>query len=387
MNERESTMPVLCRAGEPAQVLGHSVAQPRPQAAADDRPKFDTDNGFLVEVRRRVDNFFETSGRRKQDCLEMYVKTAVIFAWLVGCYALLMFVATAWWHALLIAVPLGLAMAAIGLNVQHDGAHHAYSRFPWINKLMSMTIDLIGASSYFWHWKHDVFHHTYVNIHEHDTDIDVGGFARLAPHQKRRAIHRWQHFYMWFAYGLMTIRWQLWGDFRDWITGKVGDHKVPRPKGWDLLVFLGGKAVFLVGLAVPLLVHPFWVVLVFYVTASLVVGIVMSIVFQLAHCVGEAEFPLPKDTGRMDKPWAVHQVETSVDYARRSRVVAWFLGGLNYQIEHHLFPRICHVNYAAISPLVEDTCREFGIRYAEHKSVAAGLRSHYRWLRLMGTTG
>src|SRR5205823_5814936 len=192
---------------------------------------------------------------------------------------------------------------------------------------------------------------------------------------------------MWLAYGLMTIRWQIWGDLRDWITGKVGGHKVPRPKGWDLVIFLGGKSIFLLGLALPLLVHPWWVVLMFYVAASLVVGIVMSIVFQLAHCVGEAEFPQAPDNLRMDKPWAVHQVETTVNYARRSRVVGWFLGGLNYQIEHHLFPRICHVNYSAISRLVEETCRQFGVRYAEHKTVASGLLSHFRWLRLMGTTG
>jgi linoleoyl-CoA desaturase len=351
------------------------------------RPKFESDPGFLTEVRRRVDNFFRTTGRRDRDCPQMYLKTAVIFAWLGLSYALLIFVATAWWQALLLALPLGLAMAAVGLNIQHDGAHHAYSRFPWVNKLMSVSLDLIGASSYFWHWKHNVFHHTYVNIEGHDTDIDVGAFARLSPHQKRLKFHRWQHLYMWLAYGIMTIRWQLWGDFRDWITGKVGGHKVPRPRGWELAIFLGGKTAFLLGLSIPLLVHPVWVVLMFYVASSLVIGIVMSIVFQLAHCVGEADFPLPgQGTVRMQKPWAVHEVESTVNYARRARVVGWFLGGLNYQIEHHLFPRVCHVNYSAIAPIVKETCREFGVRYAEHETVGAGLLSHYRWLRLMGAS-
>jgi len=352
------------------------------------RPKFDNDNGFLAEVRRRVEEFFRATGRRQRDCPQMYLKTAAIFACLGLCYALLMFVATAWWQALLVAIPLGLAMAAIGLNVQHDGAHHAYSRYAWVNKLMAMSIDLIGASSYFWHWKHDVFHHTYVNIDGHDTDIDVGAFARLSPHQKRHKVHRWQHLYMWLLYGFMTIRWHLYGDFHDLVTSRVGVHKVPRPKGWDLVVFLGGKALFAVGLALPLLVHPAWVVLLFYVTASLVVGIVMSIVFQLAHCVAEADFPLPREsTKRMHKPWAVHQIESSVDYARKSRLAAWLLGGLNFQIEHHLFPRICHVNYPAISKLVEETCREFDVRYAEHESVWTGIVSHFRWLRRMGAAG
>ena len=349
------------------------------------RPKFDKDNGFLTEVRRRVNDFFERTRRRQRDCPQMYVKTAVIFTCLGLSYALLIFVAQSWWQAWLLALPLGLAMSAVGLNIQHDGAHHAYSRFPWVNKLMAMTMDLMGASSYFWHWKHDVFHHTYVNIDGHDTDIDVGAFARLSPHQKQRSFHRWQHFYMWLAYGLMTMRWQLWGDLRDFATGTVGEHKVPRPKGWQLAVFFGGKAVFFLGLLIPLLVHPLWVVVLFYVTSSMVVGIVMSMVFQLAHCVGQADFPEPgQDSLRMHKPWAIHQVETTVDYARRSRVLGWFLGGLNFQIEHHLFPRICHVNYSAITGIVEETCRQFGVRYTEHKSVVSGLLSHFRWLRRMG---
>jgi linoleoyl-CoA desaturase len=363
--------------------------QEGPREESGRRPKFGTEGGFQAEVRRRVDAFFRATGRRQRDCPQMYLKTAIILAWLASSYSLLVFVPMAWWLALPLTVLLGLAMAAVGFNIQHDGAHHAYSRHAWVNRLMATTIDLVGASSYFWHWKHDVFHHTYVNITGQDTDIDLGGLARLSPHQRRRRVHRWQHYYMWLMYGLMTVRWQLYGDFRDLIAGRVVDHKVPRPRGWDLVVFLAGKAAFLaLAFGVPMLFHPAWVVLLFYLVASLVVGIVMSMVFQLAHCVGQADFPLPRPgTGRMDRPWAVHQVETTVNYARRSRVAAWLLGGLNFQIEHHLFPRVCHVNYPAIAGLVEETCREFGVRYAEHESVAAGLRSHVRWLRQMGAAG
>jgi linoleoyl-CoA desaturase len=83
-------------------------------------------------------------------------------------------------------------------------------------------------------------------------------------------------------------------------------------------------------------------------------------------------------------PWAVHQVETSVNFARDSRAASWLLGGLNFQIEHHLFSRMCHVNYAAIAPLVEQTCREFGVRYKQNATFLTALRSHYRWLRSMG---
>jgi linoleoyl-CoA desaturase len=184
----------------------------------------------------------------------------------------------------------------------------------------------------------------------------------------------------------MAINWHLVGDFRDVIPGRIGEHRLPRPKGWDLVVFVIGKvSFFALAFGIPLLFHPVWVVVSFYAAAAMVLGLVLSVVFQLAHCVEEAEFPLPRqDTGRIENAWAIHQVETTVDFARHSRVAAWLLGGLNFQIEHHLFPRICHVHYPAISKLVEETCRELGVKYSEHKTFWSGIASHFRWLRRMG---
>jgi len=349
--------------------------------------KFGNDNAFHREIQRRVDDYFQTTGRRRRDCWQMYVKTAVFIVGFAASYVLLVFVAQTWWHGLLLAVLLGLSVAGIGLNVEHDGGHRAYSNSPWVNKLMAMTLELIGGSSYLWHWKHVVFHHTYVNVTGHDTDIDLGILARLTPHQTRRAYHRWQHLYLWPLYGLLAIKWQLFDDFWKIITGRISTRRFPRPRGRELVIFAAGKAVFLtLAFGIPLHLHSAGAVLMFYVAASLVAGMVLSVVFQVAHCVEEAEFPLPRaDSGRIEHAWAVHQAETTVDFARRSRVVTWLLGGLNFQIEHHLFPTISHVNYPAISSLVETTCRDFGIPYAEHASFRAGIASHFRWLRRMGS--
>lgn len=348
--------------------------------------KFGKNNGFQVELRRRVDEFFQSSGRRQRDCPQMYAKTAIILACFAAAYVLLVFVAQTWWQAVPLAILLGLATAAIGFNVQHDGGHQAYSDRPWVNRLAAMTLDLIGGSSHVWHWKHGVFHHTYVNITGHDSDIDLGLLGRLTPHQKRYCFHRWQHLYLWPLYGFMAIKWHLFDDFRDIIRGRIGQHRIPRPRGWEMMIFVGGKLFFFaLAFGIPMLFHHVWVVLVYYAVAAVVLGMVLSVVFQLAHCVQEAEFPLPRpDTGRIDNAWAIHQAETTVDFARRSRVMAWLLGGLNFQIEHHLFPRVCHVNYPAIAPIVEATCREFGVRYTEHDSFRAGMASHFRWLRQMG---
>jgi linoleoyl-CoA desaturase len=347
---------------------------------------FGRDNAFQKEARRRVDEYFRTSGRRQRDCPAMYLKTVLMLTTFTASYALLVFVVDTWWQALPLAILLGLSVAAIGFNIEHDGSHQAYSDHAWINRMMAMTLDLVGGSSYVWHWKHSVVHHTYVNITDHDADIDVAPFGRLSPHQKRSNFHRWQQYYLWPLYGLNVIKWHLYDDFRDVILGRVGSTRMPRPKRWELVGFIGGKALlFTLALGLPLVFHPAWIVLLFYVGTLSFAGVIVSVVFQLAHCVEEAEFPLPlQHQQSMENAWAVHQVETTVNFSRRSRLQSWLLGGLNFQIEHHLFPRICHVNYPALSLVVEQTCRDFGLQYREHRSFAAGLLSHFRWLRHMG---
>jgi linoleoyl-CoA desaturase len=350
--------------------------------------KFSGSDRFIRELRRRVDAYFERTGRRRRDCPQMYFKTATILAWFVGAYVLLLFVLSSWWAVLPVAVILGMAMAAIGFNIQHDAAHRAYSDRPWVNKVMALTMDMIGGSSYLWNWKHNSIHHTYTNIAGHDDDINLGFLARIAPEQPRYWFHRLQGVYLWVLYGFLAIKWHLVDDFYNIAVGRIGGHKIPRPKGKDLVVFIAGKAVFFsLAFVLPMLLHSVWSVLVVYAVAAFVCGVVLSIVFQLAHCVGEADFPAPVTVGggeRIEMEWAVHQVQTTVNFSRRNPVLRWLLGGLNFQIEHHLFSRICHVHYPALSKVVEETCKEFGVRYAAHRSIFSALASHFRWLVRMG---
>ncbi|MGJ3251184.1 MAG: fatty acid desaturase family protein [Elainellaceae cyanobacterium] len=349
--------------------------------------KFDKNSDFQIELRRRVDELFQSTGRRKRDCPQMYVKTVALLVILATTYTLLVFGAQTWWQAIPLSILLGLSMAEIGFNIQHDGGHQAYSNSAWINKLMSMTLDLIGGSSYNWHWKHIVFHHTYVNITKHDTDLDIGIFGRLTPYQKHFPFHRWQHYYLWILYGLIAIRWHFYDDFHNVLLGRISERRYPRPTGWDLVVFLGGKALFFtLAFGIPLQFHSLWVVLSFYCLTMFVLGLFLSVVFQLAHTVEEAAFIVPQhDTKQIDTAWAIHQVETTVNFSKHNRVMTWLLGGLNFQVEHHLFPKICHVNYPFMSKVVMATCQEFGVNYVQHPSFWAGVTSHFRWLRRMGT--
>ena len=358
-----------------------------PADAAAARLKFDGDNRFHRELRRRVEAEFGRRGVRQRDSPAMMLKSALILLTFVLAYAGLVFLADRWWQGVPLSIVLGVAMAGIGFNVMHDGGHQAYSDRRWLNRLMALTLDLVGGSSYIWQWKHARFHHTWVNVAGHDSDIDLGVLGRLSPEQPRRPWHRWQHVYLWVLYGVTAIRWHLYGDFRDMLTGTVGERPFQRPRGWDLAGFVLGKlAFFTLAFALPLLFHPVLAVLGFYALTAAVAGVLLALVFQMAHVVEEAAFPVPGADGlKIDTPWAVHQLETTVDFARGNRVLSWMIGGLNFQIEHHLFPRISHVHYPMVARVVEAACREFGMPYREHRSFAAGIASHYRWLRRLGS--
>lgn len=368
----------------------HQIASPYQAASEPVRGpkniKFGPKIGFDQALKQRVEDYFKTRGIDMRDCPRMYIKTGVLLAGFVAIYLLLVFFAATWWQAIPLALLLGLFSAAIGFNVQHDGGHGGYSKYKLVNKLAAMTLDLMGGSSYMWARKHNAFHHTYSNIDGHDDDINLGVLGRLSPHQKRLRFHRLQHFYLWLLYGFLPSKWHVFDDFRNLATGKIGEHTIARPRGWDLVVFFGGKAAFFtIAWVIPMVFHPWWVVLGLYFAATYVMGIVLSVVFQLAHCVEEAEFPEPRvDTGRMEHDWAVHQVETTVDFGQGNRLLSWLIGGLNFQIEHHLFPHICHVHYPALAPVVKETCEEYGLRYNAQPSFRAGLVSHFRWLRRMG---
>jgi linoleoyl-CoA desaturase len=349
-------------------------------------PTFAPCTGFRRDLEARVTQYFDAVGRARHGSGKLYLKTAILIGWLVASYVGLVFLATAWWQVVPLAVSIALAMAGVGFNVQHDGNHGAYSGRPLVNKAAALSLNLLGGDAYFWHFKHNIAHHSYPNVSGSDDDIRLGPLGRLSPHQPRYWFHRFQHLYVWGLYALLAINWQLSGDFRSLLKPGVGDTRVSRPRGWDLAWFWFGKAWFLtLALVVPLLRHPVLSVVGAYLLTMMVLGLTLAIVFQLAHCVEEAQFRVPAaGTRRLDRDFTAHQVETSVDFARDSRVLTWYLGGLNFQLEHHLFPKISHIHYPALSPIVEATCQAHGIAHQSHPTMRSALRSHVRWLRRMG---
>lgn len=356
-------------------------------SAAAPAPRFPPHSELRAELVRRVDDYFRTTGLPKHGGARIVGKTAVALAWLAASYLLLLLWAGSPWTAVPLAVSLGLATAGVGFMIQHDGGHSAYAGSPQGNRAAAWTLDLVGASSYVWHFKHVIVHHHATNVDGADEDIDGAPFLRLAPAQPRKWYHRFQHWYAWPLLAFLVPKWQFWDDFAALARGRIGRLRLPRPKGRDLVVFAGGKAAFAAyAFVLPLaLGHSLGAVLGVYAIAMAVAGIWLSIVFQLAHCVEEAEFPdLPDRGERMTRPWVEHQLATTVDFAPDSAFLTWYLGGLNFQVEHHLFPRISHVHYPALSKIVRRTCEERGIAHRQHRSVPTAIASHARHLRRMG---
>ena len=320
---------------------------------------------------------------------ELYAKGLIAFIVLLGSWLTLVLGHPGLWLGLLSLGGLILGTSLIAFCVMHDANHGAYFRARRLNHLLGWTADaLLGLSSYAWRVKHNIAHHTYTNVDGYDADITQVPLVRLMPMQARRPWYRLQHYYIWAFYCLMALRWQTVGDVAAFARGNIGTSALRLPRRWDLAGLVGGKVIF-VGWAivVPLLVYPWWAVLGAYLVYSMTVSLIMAVTFQLAHCVEEADFTSSEQLASKRRLWAVHEVETTVNFCPRNAVLSWVVGGLNYQIEHHLFPRVPHTHYPHIAKIVKRNAELHGVRYATHPSLHAALGSHFRHLRTMGRIG
>ena len=338
---------------------------------------------FHRDLRKRVDAHF--AGRSTAGGAAMLRKTATLVAAFAVCYGLFLAFGASALAAALIAIPFGLVLGGFGFSVMHDGNHGAYSDDKRIDHAMGLVLDALGASSYLWKHKHNRIHHSHPNIVGADDDLEAGWFLRMAPGQPLHGIHRLQHLYMWPLYGFISIKWHWYDDFAQLRAGEINGVSFPAPKGRDRVEFIAGKLFFFTwALVLPIAAHGLVSGLLFYVVSQFVLGVALSTVFQLAHCLEEARFVVPPTEGQIEIDYATHQLETTVDFAPGNRLATWYLGGLNYQTVHHLFPRISHVHYPALASIVEETAADHGLTYRSHPTVRSALVSHYRWMKRMG---
>ena len=356
-------------------------------ALARERVRFHGAGQFSRTLNRRAELVLADPAMMRWAYRRLWAKSVLVLAWTVVSYLFLLLVAATPIAVIAGSVSLGLAAAAIGFCIMHDANHRGYSTKLTANRVAAHSLDLIGGSSYVWAAKH-LAHHAYTNVADHDPDIDALPFARFEPTQKRHPWHRYQHVYMWLLYAFVTIRWQFATDFTFIARGTAGRSKFKRPRGWNLLGLVFGK-VFFVGwaIAIPLALHPTLVVVLVFTLVSAVASLALTVTFQLSHCLEETTTLAPGDhpAGNPTKPeWHIHQIEATANFAQANPAIVWYTGGLNHQIEHHLFPRVPHTLYPQLAVIVRQVALEHGIAYHSHPTIRSALRSHGRWLKQMG---
>jgi len=350
--------------------------------------RFTQHRDFQKTLNERVNAYLRDSHIPGRDLPVMYFKTAVALAWWLGTYLLLLLGHFSSPVNIILCLVWALSIASVGFNVMHDANHGGYSDHPVVNKIVSLSAEMLGMSGFRWRIKHNVWHHTYTNISGLDDDVETFGLMRLTPRAPWKPLFKAQVWYFPVVYSMIGFDFIL-RDFMMALFGKSdANHVYPKMGAADKLTFWAGKLFFFVIMfALPLLVFPWWQVLVGFLIVMVTVGLVMGVVFQLAHINGDTAFPEPVGTPQhIENEWAVHQVETTADFAPRNRLLNFYIGGLNYQIEHHLLPHICHLNYPRIAPIVRATCEEFGIRYTCYPTWRAAFACHLRELRLLGRT-
>jgi linoleoyl-CoA desaturase len=364
------------------------ASAPKAVPGGDDRVAFASGGPFLRSTRSEVAAYLADPGTRARGRRRLHAKAAAFIGLMLVSW-LLVIAAPDGRLALAAAVLVGVGAFLTALGVQHDANHGAFFGRRRYDRWMGWTSDaLLGFSSYAWRARHNVGHHTYTNIDGHDPDIGQDPIIRLARSQRPHPWHRLQPYYAWPLYCLMAIRLQTFGDVSVMLRGRVGNARMRRPRGWDLVALVGGKLVFATwAIAVPMLVYPWWAVVSVYLVLVMAMSLGMVMVFQLAHCVEQAEFPTAATVTSEHREWAVHEMETTVDFSPGSPIATFALGGLNYQIEHHLFPQVPHTHYRAIAEIVRRNAERYGVRYSVNPTFGGALRSHWRHLRTMGRLG
>jgi linoleoyl-CoA desaturase len=350
-------------------------------------PKFsNVQQSFHTELKKRINDYFSNTGKSSTGNFQLFFKAVFLMVSCIAVYVHLIFFTPGIWLQIGESVLLGGLVAAIGFNVMHDGAHGSFSKHKWVNTIAAFSLNILGGNSFMWNVKHNVIHHAYTNIDGIDDDIDIKPWMRMTMTQKKYKLHKYQHIYFWLLYSLIYLLWIFVLDYQKYFKGRVSRMKIKKMSFGEHFSFWFFKVlnIFLyIGLPIYTVGFSSW--LLWFLIFTLVAGLIISIVFQLAHTVEHTAFPLPIEaTNKMEDEWAIHQIKTTANFATKNKLVSWLVGGLNFQIEHHLFPKISHIHYPAISKIIRQACAEYGITYIEYARVRYAVASHVAFLRQMG---
>lgn len=345
-----------------------------------------TNSIFYNTLKAEVNNYFRQKHLKPTGNWKLYLKTGILIPSAIIIYILLLAFDWPVGVTILASGLLGFVLASIGFNIMHDANHGSYSSKKWVNETLGLTLNMLGGNAFIWKQKHNVIHHTYTNIDGMDDDISFTKLLRSCDTQNWMPIHRVQHWYLLFIYSLTSFAWTFGTDFKKYFSKKVNTTPLRKMDTKDHIIFWASK-LFNISfyVLIPLFFKGWVFLLVFFISMHLVLGLTLAIVFQLAHVVEHVEFEIATDDPKViESEWAVHQVKTTANFATKNKIISWIVGGLNFQVEHHLFPRISHVHYPALSQIVQKTCDKFNLPYHNFPTMWAAILSHFRIIKKMG---
>jgi len=345
---------------------------------------------FVKELRKNVNQYFKDKGISQYANLNMKLKTAfMLILYFIPMILMYTGIVSGTWPVMLMWLLMGLGMSGIGLSVMHDANHGAYSKNKHVNNFFGWIVNFLGAYHINWQIQHNMLHHSFTNIDGYDGDIE-NVLMRFSPTQKRKWINSFQVIYGPIIYGLMTLYWVFSKDFERLVKYNKSNHLAR--KGLTLkkatLDLIFHKIWYLaLTLILPMLIVDlaWWQTLLGFLGMHYICGLILALIFQPAHVVQETEFYKVDENESIENNWAIHQLHTTSNFANKSRLFSWFIGGLNFQIEHHLFPHVCHIHYKAISKIVKKTALKYGHPYHEKRTFAGALWSHFTLLHELGT--
>lgn len=333
---------------------------------------------------KAVNGYFQDNQLAKTGDAALYQKAAIILAMHIISYACFFILAEPYsWLAWAFH---GFTTALVGFNIMHDGAHGSFSNNKTLNTITAHTFNVIGSNAFYWKQKHNLNHHPYTNVAAADEDIEAFGLLRMSPDKPRYWFHRWQHIYIWALYPFTSVFWFFVLDFLAYFNQRIADQEFSQKyQTKDSIIFWLSKVFYITSyLFIPSYFLGWETVLIGFLCLHAVMGVLFAVVFQLAHVVDKTEFPQPDKDGNLPYEWAAHQLATTADFAPKSKITTWCLGGLNFQVEHHLFPRISHTHYPKIHALVRDICAQENVQHREYATVWQAIIGHVNHLRTMG---
>lgn len=346
--------------------------------------KFNNDiSCFSKSLKNNVNLYFKNNKQKKTGTPKLFLKSSILITTFCVIYILLLTNLMHWSVNILLCLLFGVNLAAIGFNIMHDAGHNSFSSDKNLNHILSYSLNLLGGNIYFWKLKHNIAHHTFTNIEGHDHDIEVK-FMRIHPDQTLKNHHRYQTVYFPILYGVSYLAWIFYQDYEKYFSQRLGkdSDKFNFPTKEKRIFWISKILHFTLFLIFPIICVGIVPTLIGLTIAGIVCGFCLATVFQLAHVVEGTEFKTIGEN-KVEQDWMIHQIQSTSNFATSNKFLTWILGGLNFQVEHHLFPKISHVHYPALNQIVKMTCKEFNISYNEHRTIRDSLKSHLKMIHEM----